>query len=84
MNGWSNYPTWRIYNEFFKHGLSVKAMTGRTRPQVEELLAYLKEMVESTIDEQSEGTALNYANAFIADVDWQEIAEHMLDDGDDS
>jgi hypothetical protein len=83
MNGWSNYPTWRVYLEFF-NDTDVKELTGCARPKIQELVAYLKEQVESTIDEQSEATALNYANAFIADVDWQEIAEHMLDDGDDS
>jgi len=33
-----------------------------------------------TIDAQSEGWARNYALAFLADVNWREIAEHMIED----
>ena len=82
-NGWTNYATWRVNLEIFD-GMDVREMF---ESEVEEGDAYslskaLKNYAESVIDEDGtrEGLAVHYALAFLSDVNWYEIAEHMLDD----
>lgn len=66
-NGWTNYATWRINLECFDDMESCKGMSADT----------CEELVTEHIEAQSEGLALDYALAFIADVNWYEIAEHL-------
>jgi hypothetical protein len=40
----------------------------------------LREMALETVAEQASGLALDYAEAFLSDVNWFEIAEHMIED----
>ena len=62
-NGWANYATWRINLECFD------GWEDELTPESAE------ELVEELIFEQtSEGIARDYALAFIAQVDWTEIA----------
>lgn len=82
-NGWTNYATWRVNLEIFD-GMDVREMF---ESEVEEGDAYslskaLKNYAESVIDEDGtrEGLAVDYALAFLSNVNWYEIAEHMLDD----
>ena len=82
-NGWTNYATWRVNLEVFD-GMDIREMF---ESEVEEGDAYslskaLKNYAESIIDEDGtrEGLAVDYALAFLSDVNWYEIAEHMLDD----
>lgn len=82
-NGWTNYATWRVNLEVFD-GMDIREMF---ESEVEEGDAYslskaLKNYAESVIDEDGtrEGLAVDYALAFLSDVNWYEIAEHMLDD----
>jgi len=74
--GWKNYATWRVALEFFD-GYEIQ----KDEPQdVYDLSKYLKELVESAIDESGqEGISNSYAHAFISDVDFYQIAEHVLD-----
>jgi len=67
-NGWTNYATWRVNLEFFDDG------AGEYYKTPEECCGY----VVSVIEEQAEGIALDYALAFLSDVNWHEIAEHMV------
>ena len=79
-NGWENYATWRVNLELFD-GMSPRDVTGWALPAVSELREALQEMAEQHIeDTSSEGLARDYAVAFLADVDWWEIANHMLAD----
>jgi hypothetical protein len=64
-NGWTNYATWRVNLEFFDDGAAEYYDADGCR-----------EFVESLIEESSEGIARDYALAFVADVNWHEIAEH--------
>jgi hypothetical protein len=69
-NGWTNYATWRVNLEFFDDG------AGEYYKTAQECRGY----VESVIEEQAEGIALDYALAFLSDVNWHEIAEHMVEE----
>lgn len=62
-NGWTNYATWRVNLEFFDDGAGEDAQSCR-------------EYVESVIEDQAQGIALDYAMAFLSDVNWHEIASH--------
>ena len=75
-NGWTNYATWRINLEMFD---------GYDGASDNDLDAYdlgqsLREMALETVAEQASGLALDYAEAFLSDVNWFEIAEHMIED----
>jgi hypothetical protein len=77
-NGWTNYATWRVNLEMFD-GMTVLDF-GDGQHTAEELSDCLKYTAESYIEETSSGVARDYALAFISDVDWHEIAEHMVED----
>jgi hypothetical protein len=66
-NGWTNYATWRVNLEMFDgydpDGQAVSA-------------DMLKDMAEEMIGMDASGLCLDYAMAFLADVNWHEIAEH--------
>jgi hypothetical protein len=74
-NGWTNYATWRVNLEMFD---------GTSFIEDETLDAYqisqiLKEYVEDyLIQDTGTGIAIDYALAFISDVNWYEIAESMV------
>ena len=75
-NGWTNYATWRVRLELFD---------GYDGASDNDLDAYdlgqsLREMLEENLSEQGSGLVLDYALAFLADVNWREIAEHMIED----
>lgn len=77
-NGWTNYATWRVNLEIFD-GMSARDITGRSLPTVSELREALQEYAEELIYQSSEeGLARDYALAFLSDVDWYDIANHML------
>lgn len=79
-NGWANYATWRVNLEMFD-GLTPRDITGRSLPAVSDLKDALKEWAEQAIeDSSSEGLARDYALAFLSDVDWWEIANHLVED----
>jgi hypothetical protein len=72
-NGWTNYATWRINLEMFD-GLSREDLTGDSDTLVDP--EYLQELVEEQLNSDNE-TATSYAMAFINQVNWSEIAEHI-------
>lgn len=78
-NGWTNYATWRVNLEIFD-GMSARDVTGRSLPAVSELKDALRECAEQAIEASGEGLARDYALAFLADVNWWEIANHMIAD----
>lgn len=81
-NGWANYATWRVNLEIFD-GMSAKEITGRSLPAVSELRDALQSHAEELIDCTSqEGLARDYALAFLSEVDWWEIANHMIADAE--
>lgn len=66
-NGWNNYATWRINLEIFD-GIQEDWDAEKCKDYVEEIL------------EQSPKLALDYARAFLRQVDYREIAEHINED----
>lgn len=76
-NGWTNYATWRVNLEMFD-GQPVDVITDNT--DAWGLGQYLRELALEYMEQEASGLALDYAEAFLADVNWYEIAEHMLED----
>ena len=79
-NGWTNYATWRVNLEMFDamtvHDFSIDEAT-----EVCDFALTLKEWAMDCIEDSSGfGWARDYAFAFLNDVNWREIAEHMLGD----
>jgi len=69
-NGWTNYATWRVNLEMFDghdstEGLMVTA---------DDCKAYATDLIEG---ESESGLALDYALAFLSEVNWSEIAESI-------
>lgn len=74
-NGWTNYATWRISLELFE-GYEIDDLHERLTTY--ELSEHLKEYAEEivTMDESSE-LCVSYALAFLDQVNYYEIAEHI-------
>lgn len=78
-NGWSNYATWRVKLELFSDGIDDEERYAG----IPELADALKERADEAITEygeHDEGLAVDYARAFLSDVDWREIAESLAED----
>ena len=83
-NGWTNYATWRVNLEIFD-GLETSEMFALTTLEAWDLgyvlQDYAEEVVDMSIsDPEAPSIARDYAMAFLADVNWYEIAKHMIDD----
>jgi hypothetical protein len=86
-NGWTNYETWRTNLELVE-GLAphefladqMADIAGNRDEAVEGLAEWMEEMAYEVVNEQASGWALDLATSFLASVDWEEIAEHYVDD----
>ena len=78
-NGWTNYPTWRVNLEIFDD-----IDPEYWEDQIEdgctnyELGKHLEEYAESLLEADNE-LAESYALAFMNEVNWSEIAKHIID-----
>lgn len=77
-NGWTNYATWRINLEILGDLDLAEYITDK--PDLADAAEWCKCYVDDILDECGRGLALDYAYAFISDVNWREIAEHLLND----
>jgi hypothetical protein len=77
-NGWTNYATWRINLEIFDNIDSDNWAEDIDNLSKYEFGQWLKEYVEQLLDSKND-LAESYALAFINDVNWSEIAEHIID-----
>jgi len=80
-NGWTNYATWRVNLEIFD-GLEQNEMFDLTLP-VEQLRHVLQDYVNEYVYELCDDRHRlieGWISAFLSDVNWYEIAEHMLED----
>ena len=80
-NGWTNYATWRVNLEIFD-GMDftdIPMLSRYCEPDTHEVSQYLKEYVEEILSQDCDPSRLahSYALAFLADVDWYEIASHF-------
>ena len=80
-NGWTNYATWRVNLEIFD-GFTPYDVMGNDFPAAYDLAQGLKDWAEEIIynDTPDGGLARDYALAFLSDVNWHEIAKHMIAD----
>jgi hypothetical protein len=91
-NGWSNYATWRINLEIFDD-FDISKFNGIEDQVDPELICLhtlsdvLKDYAEEVVfsgnryDERSPTNLMeDYARAFLSDVNWYEIAKHMVND----
>ena len=71
-NGWTNYATWRVNLEIL----------GDIEFEEQVSADYLKELTEECVFEggATQRIADNYAQAFLSDVNYYEIANHINDD----
>ena len=80
-NGWTNYATWRVNLEIFD-GADNEAFNLKQEPY--DLGQELKDYAEGLICDSggwNEGNlAVDYAMAFLSDVNWYEIAQHLIND----
>jgi hypothetical protein len=82
-NGWTNYATWRVNlevfdgldkNEVFDLSLDDWALRHVLQDYAEEVI-----FSEHRYDERAPSSLIeDYARAFLAEVDWYEIAKHMI------
>ena len=78
-NGWTNYATWRINIEIWD-GYDWE---NKTFEEVSDLTKRLEEQTDEVLTDYGEnetGLALDYARAFVSDVNWHEIAQHFIDE----
>jgi hypothetical protein len=82
-NGWSNYATWRVALEWFDDN---EWLEDFLTDETYNLSVLLKNHVSNAIDEQEAevyqkagitSCSNSYAHAFLSDVNWHEIAEHL-------
>ncbi len=81
-NGWTNYATWRVNLEMFDGFDPRDYFSGFfDADDIDALADGLSDYADQVLFECAtvEGLAADYARAFLSDVNWREIAEHMVD-----
>lgn len=83
-NGWTNYETWRVNLEMFD-GMTAEDIAGRNTQddrdeRIEEVQRAAKDYAEEIIGQESSGLAYGYALSFLSEVNFWEIAEHLIED----
>ena len=76
-NGWTNYATWRLNLEFFSDNYDMYC-EDEDEINVSDIAIRLETDLENYIIENSkDGYVQDYAFAFVNDVNFYEIAEHV-------
>ena len=71
--GWSNYATWRVNLEILSdHDFAQQVLEGGALPIVEDLEETVENCVFDNLAERN-GLAVDYARAFLANVNYHEI-----------
>ena len=82
-NGWTNYATWRVNLEIFDGWDSdhLDSLTmGDTYQLHQQLKDYAEEIIGVSSSSDNNTLAMSYALAFLSEVNWVEIATHMIED----
>lgn len=81
-NGWTNYATWRVNLEIFDGFDPSDYYSDLNTDDTYSLSKCLQDYAEQVLFECAtvEGLAADYARAFLAEVNWYEIADHMITD----
>jgi hypothetical protein len=77
-NGWHNYATWRIALEIFDN-FDATGYSHEPHILAEQLKDYADEIIFMDIAPNNNSLAIDYAGAFLQEVNWYEIAEHIID-----
>ena len=80
-NGWTNYATWRVNLEIFD-GYDPYDAGHDSSTSAYDLGLALKDIAEELLENEignAEGLAFSYAMAFLSDVNWTEIARHIIE-----
>ena len=79
-NGWTNYATWRVNLEVFD-GMDIMDYLGPCA-DIGTLSMRMKEYAQNIIEDQTSENSIaqSYALAFLADVNWYEIAKHYYEE----
>ena len=80
-NGWTNYATWRVNLEIFD-GIDPREM-GWLKLNLYDLADTLQEYAAEVVSMGASGLALDYAIAFMADVNFREIANSIVEGYED-
>lgn len=86
-NGYRNYATWRINLEIFDDSYSIIGMMTDGADDIEQAIDWLDaDRMQSFADEvifgevdASNTLMASYANAFLDDVDWDQISELLVE-----
>ncbi len=93
-NGWANYATWRVNLELcdeyissrlnditdeIERGISTPEEFSDLSTWVEELREYVDDVL-TNYGEITDGITLDYAQSFVSEVDFYEIAQHAVDE----
>jgi hypothetical protein len=80
-NGWTNYATWRVNLEMIDGMEDYMAESfDRSEKDVYEKSLHIKDYVESHMAiECGNQLTIDYALAFLAEVDWYQIADRLLE-----
>lgn len=91
-NGWTNYATWRVNLELIDSDYYYEVLNGNTDFSnnnaletnkddiIYDLSVIIKEDIENHLNDLGTGTVLSYALAFVDDVNYYEIAKHIVSD----
>jgi len=85
-NGWTNYATWRINLELFDGYDLTNLIDDPAGEPVDWVADQLKEHAEQCVfmyaeDERGSPSLMeDYARAFMQEVNWHEIAAHLVED----
>ncbi len=83
-NGWSNYATWRVNLEILSdHDFAQQVLEGGALPIVEDLENIVNETLFGEYRAHNTLTSTlteDYARAFIAEVNYNEILDHILEE----
>jgi len=84
-NGWTNYATWRVNLEIFD-GMEASQFSEDDCPNLHEIAdqmkGYVQDFIDDTCHDHLRGGAIliGWLEAFLADVNWLEIARHKLEE----
>ena len=83
-NGWSNYATWRVNLEILSdHDFAQQVLEGGQLPTIEDLQNIVNETLFGEYRAHNTLTSTlteDYARAFLDEVNYHEILEHILEE----
>jgi hypothetical protein len=85
-NGWTNYATWRVNLEIFdgfdprEHFADYDSALTVSQDFADQLQTYAEDYIIYNHESAANSLMADYARAFMSDVNWREIAQHMVND----